>query len=402
MKRRASQSNGVTTSTGSNTKGHGAQFIGVYDSRNRRVSGLYTRNGRYYVQLWVTREDGKKTARKFPLTKDDVAVTNLNEAREAADVLRNDRREKRLPTSGHKPEFADYVETYFGKPTVAAKKESTLASERQALKRWKAHLGKVRINRIEAGDISAFRDKRLRAGLHRRTVNLDVIALRNVLKAAVEDGYLREMPKAKMMKVSKPDKRPLLTPEQFTALLDAIPVACEKNAVQFADYLRFLAYSGSREQEALKIRWADVDMEGERVTIGMGGVSKNHESRTVEFNDKLRALLTDMAKRRAPDCSWLFPSPQRGERNDHAKKFRESLLLTRNKAGLEWIGFHDLRHFFASFCVMAGLDFMTIAAWLGHKDGGILVGKVYGHLHDDHRKCAARKVSFELAIVKAA
>jgi hypothetical protein len=31
---------------------------------------------------------------------------------------------------------------------------------------------------------------------------------------------------------------------------------------------------------------------------------------------------------------------------------------------------------------MSGIDFMTIAAWLGHKDGGTLIGKVYGHLLD--------------------
>lgn len=34
-------------------KAHGAQFIGVRDSRNRRVPGLCVRNGRYYAQLWV-------------------------------------------------------------------------------------------------------------------------------------------------------------------------------------------------------------------------------------------------------------------------------------------------------------------------------------------------------------
>jgi hypothetical protein len=45
-------------------------------------------------------------------------------------------------------------------------------------------------------------------------------------------------------------------------------------------------------------------------------------------------------------------------------------------------------------CVMAGIDFMTIAAWLGHKDGGILVGKVYGHLLDEHRQRAAKQVRF--------
>jgi hypothetical protein len=42
---------------------------------------------------------------------------------------------------------------------------------------------------------------------------------------------------------------------------------------------------------------------------------------------------------------------------------------------------------------------MTIAAWLGHKDGGILVGKVYGHLLDEHRSKAAKQVHFGLAMV---
>ncbi len=41
---------------------------------------------------------------------------------------------------------------------------------------------------------------------------------------------------------------------------------------------------------------------------------------------------------------------------------------------------------------MAGIDFMTIASWLGHSDGGILVGKVYGHLADSHKKAAAKKL----------
>jgi len=84
--------------------------------------------------------------------------------------------------------------------------------------------------------------------------------------------------------------------------------------------------------------------------------------------------LHEMHRRRAPDCSWLFPSPQRGPRDEHAKSFRESLKMARKAVGLEWVGFHDLRHYFCSVCVMAGIDFMTIAAWLGHKDGGILVG----------------------------
>ena len=57
----------------------------------------------------------------------------------------------------------------------------------------------------------------------------------------------------------------------------------------------------------------------------------------------------------------------------------------RSKAGMDYVGFHDFRHFFASTCVMAGIDFMTVASWLGHSDGGVLVGKVYGHLADEHK-----------------
>lgn len=343
----------------------------------------------------MTRDDGQKTARKFPLlTPEGAPVASLSAAKESAEVLRNDRREKNLPNSGHKPKFADYIETYFLKPVTARKKPDTLKLERWALKRWREHLGDVRIDRIDAAAIASLRDKRLRGGSHPRTVNLDLIALRNVLKAAVEDDYLHEMPKAKTLRVPPAPKRSLMSAAQFAALLAAVPAACAKNAVQFADYLRFLAFTGAREVEALAVRWADVDFTAKKVTIGHGGVAKNRDTRTVDFNPKLAALLAELLARRAPDCSWVFPSPQRGPRDENAKTFRESLLLARRAAGLECAGFHDLRHRFASIAVMAGVDYMTIAGWLGHKDGGILVGKDFGHLSDKHKAKAAAKLRF--------
>lgn len=114
----------------------------------------------------------------------------------------------------------------------------------------------------------------------------------------------------------------------------------------------------------------------------------------MDCSPELSALLRELLAELPPDTAWLFPSAQRGERDIHAQTLRESLRVVRKRAGLTWVGFHDLRHFFASQCVMAGLDFMTIAHWLGHQDGGILVGKVYGHLADTHKKEAARKLRF--------
>ncbi|XHR27300.1 MAG: hypothetical protein ACFUZC_15285 [Chthoniobacteraceae bacterium] len=94
MKRSATPMNGETTSTSGSPVGHGEQFMADRDSRKRRVPGFYVRNGRYYAQLWVPREDVQKTARRFPLvTPEGVPVAKLVEAKTAADILRNDRRE---------------------------------------------------------------------------------------------------------------------------------------------------------------------------------------------------------------------------------------------------------------------------------------------------------------------
>jgi integrase len=393
-----------TASRHHSTGNHAAQFTPARDSRNRRVPGLYVRNGRFYCQLWVDRGDGRKTARRFPLfTPENLPARTLQEAKEALEIKRSDRREDRLPTLGRKPNFLDYSESYLAKAKVQRKRPGTVENERQAITRWRSHVGHVRIDKIATPMIASFVEKRLKGGLFgqrklepvsERTANLDVIALRNVLNAAIDDGYLRDLPRIKLLKEQPPRKRRLLTPTEFDILIEAAKTHCKANGPQLAEYLCFLAFSGVREQEALRIKWTDVDFERELISIGSDGLSKNRESRTVEFNPKLRAHMFTMRANRAPDCSWLFPSPLRGTRDEHAKSFRESLKIAREPMGLDWVGFHDLRHYFCSMCVMAGIDFMTIAAWLGHKDGGILVGKVYGHLLDEHRRKAANRVSF--------
>lgn len=139
---------------------HVANFTAVRDSRNRRVPGIYQRNGRYYCQLWVELGNGRKAARRFPLLNDDGApATNLNEAKAALEVKRHDRRENRLPTLGRKPLFHDYCATYFEKAKASRKRAGTLENERQAIARWRAYLGNIRIDKISTPMVAAFVDK---------------------------------------------------------------------------------------------------------------------------------------------------------------------------------------------------------------------------------------------------
>jgi site-specific recombinase XerD len=58
---------------------------------------------------------------------------------------------------------------------------------------------------------------------------------------------------------------------------------------------------------------------------------------------------------------------------------------------------HDLRHLFATTCIESGVDIPTVSRWLGHKDGGALAMKVYGHLRDKHSANMAQRVSFDAA-----
>ena len=64
------------------------------------------------------------------------------------------------------------------------------------------------------------------------------------------------------------------------------------------------------------------------------------------------------------------------------------------KVGVKRLVRHDLRHLFATRCIESGVDIPTVSRWLGHKDGGALAMRTYGHLRDEHSQAMAAKVNF--------
>ncbi len=65
------------------------------------------------------------------------------------------------------------------------------------------------------------------------------------------------------------------------------------------------------------------------------------------------------------------------------------------KRALPHYGHHAMRHFFCSNAIEAGCDFKVIAEWLGHKDGGALVARTYGHLRNEHSAAMAKWITFD-------
>jgi len=413
------------TPAGASTRRY--KYTKVLDNRKHAIRGLWRRNGKFIARITVEDTAGRKSMKWVPLVATSAAAA-LEEFRK----LLVERGQNELRHIGRCPTFADYVTaTYDPRLAASGKKPDTLVTERVHLKQLAESLGHLHLDKIRPHHVKGHLQRLKERGLANRTCNLALVILRNVFKNAKIDELVKTLPVDGIDWLRSGKKaRHLFTPEEIELFCRAA-LATSKNGTEFADYIRLLARCGAREQETIKLAWTSVDFEKKLLTIGADGDTKNKEARCVNFNPELEAHLKSMHARRAPDSQWLFPSPQRGDQDTRAKTFRESLLLTRAAAGyrcprcqhvlftqrppdtcpscqgarlepkekalpapLQKFGFHDCRHHFISYAVMSGIDFMTIAKWVGHKDGGILIGKVYGHLSDEHRQAQAARMTF--------
>ena len=217
------------------------------------------------------------------------------------------------------------------------------------------------------------------------TFNKERDTLRMVLAYAQREGLILDNP-AIVVERRKLNKTTVLIPsrEQFAVLVATLR-GLDIRYQPAADFIELLAYTGMRKAEANTFRLADVDFErGAFVVTGGEAGTKNHEVRVVPVFPVLSDFLARLQKEspRLPDQPLV---PIRDAKNalDTACKLN----------GFPHFTHHCLRHFFVSNCIEKGVDFKTIAAWIGHKDGGLLVAKTYGHLRDTHSFEMAKRIT---------
>jgi integrase len=225
-----------------------------------------------------------------------------------------------------------------------------------------------------------------------QTLVHELDTMRLIFDYAVRLGLMLTNP-AKDIKRRKIVQQPITVPtrEQFPKLVAAIRLSdgradSQQKAKPGADLVELLAYSGCRVQEGTSLRWADVDFERNAVTVTGGEIgTKNHEHRTIPMTDALRSLLLKLRDER---------NPQPSEKIAQIKDAKKCLQTACRRLGYPRFTHHDFRHFFATTCIEAGVDIPTVSRWLGHKDGGALAMRVYGHLRQEHSFAAIKKVTF--------
>jgi integrase len=283
-------------------------------------------------------------------------------------------------------------------------KPSTILRKRGSIEKLNEMFGRKPIRNIGPGDVSRWKEV-VGSKAAGRSFNWELDVMRGVFQYAIKRGLVLGDPTADTERM-KTRYRPVVIPtkDEFKALATQLHKT-HKDA-QAGDFVEFLAYSGTRKNEAAQVTWGDVkfDMHGGKGAlfiavnapalagpVGDDKIKTESSRRVIPMNPKLREFLLNLqAKRRKPkptDRLFTIDSARKGLETACEKLW--------GKEKKKRFTHHDFRHLFATTCIESGVDIPTVSKWLGHKDGGALAMKTYGHLREQHSAQEAAKVKFD-------
>jgi integrase len=282
---------------------------------------------------------------------------------------------------------ADYERETQSDHTLAPKsREYRLRCLSSLVKTWPGDLDALAVDKITVEDCQAWAAL-YDAKYSEQFFNNTVAYFRLVLNRA---GLGRDANPAMKIKRLRVRRKQLTLPEQneFNRLLEVVETSGAAQAQDCADLIRFLAYSGCRISEARLVTWADVDMTHNQIrvhTAKQRRTGDGEDLRDIPIIPPMKTLLERLRREQRP---------KQGERVNVLTECQGALTRGCKLIGIHRITHHDLRHLFASVCIESGVDMQTLSRWLGHKDGGVLAQKTYGHLRREHSAAMAQRVTF--------
>lgn len=144
--------------------------------------------------------------------------------------------------------------------------------------------------------------------------------------------------------------------------------------------IRFLMLTGWRENEALTLKWSDIDFDRAAATLPdtkTGRSERELGAPALLLLEELKPLV------RSGNPFVFFGAKEKSHFSDTARLWD----CVRHAAGLPDVRLHDLRHGYASVGLASGLTLPVIGALLGHSD--VATTSRYAHLADSARKRAA-------------
>ena len=205
------------------------------------------------------------------------------------------------------------------------------------------------------------------------TANRALNLLGLVFRRAEEDGMIPRgsAPTRAVRRFRQAPRERYLTEAEMGALWGAIGKV-ERKVVRHAKRPKALAYShyqclrliillALRRNEALSLRWEQVDLAGQVLTFPRSKTGYREVSCSQAACDLLRQQL----RRRVGDCPWVFPSRAAGM---HVKYIYEAWQVVLAASGInpQGVVIHTIRHGLATCALRRGTPIEDVSLLLGH------------------------------------
>ena len=222
-------------------------------------------------------------------------------------------------------------------------------------------------------------DKR---GVSDATRNRYVAVVRGVLKRAHHLGWIASVPVIEKRKEHPATPR-FLTSEEAQTLIEKLSTPRRQH---LADMATFALATGMRESNVTGLLWKNVNIEQKYVFV---------EAERYKGKRTFRAPLNEVAINVLKSRVGLHPTHVFSYRGKPVKKAnREGFKTAKTEAGLPWLRWHDLRHTWASWHVMAGTPLAVLKELGGWSDLTMVMR--YAHLAPDFAEQYAGNVAQNL------
>jgi integrase len=345
----------------------------------------YVPSGTYFARLRVNGNLIRKSLKTDVLSVAKLRLGDLaKQERESAETIQS--------ASKGKMTFGDCVAIFktqteasnLLKPTSKLYRREVVESIARS---WPG-IGSLDVRRISANDCNSWAAK-YSSQYSATRYNGALGVLRAIFNVAITTGALHRNP-ALGIKRAKARAKQLTLPEgkEFERFVAELEAGASRFSQSCAELVRFLAYGGFRISEAATVTWGDCDFEKKEIIVRGDAATgtKNWSIRRVPMIPEMLKLLQRLRDERKAEPA--------GEPVMRVRECQKAMDRAAKVVGMARITHHDLRHLFATRCIESGVDIPTVSRWLGHKDGGALAMKVYGHLREQHSVAMAQRVSF--------
>jgi integrase len=254
-------------------------------------------------------------------------------------------------------------------------------------------LGYMRVADVGRLDLARLRDEKLAAGLAKATVKLVLAYSSRMWNWARAEGLITVANPVAL--VDKPSVAGQAMDFNFLALDEADRLLSWARGNQPTEYPVYATalYTGLRMGEMWGLRWADCDLDRGLLTVRRSYrmAPKSGKPRAVPINPALLPALRQWRNEcPASNEALVFPTARGYMRQkDRDYGFKDALTGAECHA----IGFHGLRHTFASHFMMSGGNILTLQKLLGHSS--VAVTMKYAHLAPDFMRDEIGRLRFE-------